>query len=156
MILAAHTRCFLEENKLIFSVSFLLPIILTEQFCVPKKFPQTLFTKCVHKKLTKSPQSINKKVFVSKCQNINDCTKVCTKSFHKICPKSVSTKDIHKKCIHFFFFQAVFMKSVHDRVNTSGGGGEGGRVKGRGGGREGKIKNIALIAQFSFCLYCPD
>ena len=37
MVLAAHMRCFFEENKLSFSLWFLLTIILAEQFIVPKK-----------------------------------------------------------------------------------------------------------------------
>ena len=37
LILAAHKRCFLEENKFCFSLCFLLTIISPEQFIVPKK-----------------------------------------------------------------------------------------------------------------------
>ena len=35
LILAAHRRCFLEENKFSFSLCFLLTIISAEQFIVP-------------------------------------------------------------------------------------------------------------------------
>ena len=35
LFLAAHRRCFLEENKLSFSLCFLLTIISAEQFIVP-------------------------------------------------------------------------------------------------------------------------
>ena len=50
LILAAHRRCFLEENKFSFSLCFLLTIISAEKFIVPKKCTQKVSTKSVHKK----------------------------------------------------------------------------------------------------------
>ena len=45
LILAAHRRCFLEEMKLSFPVTFLINVILAKQFIVPKMVKKSVYKK---------------------------------------------------------------------------------------------------------------
>ena len=108
LILAAHRRCFFEENKFSFLLCFLLTIILAEQFILHKKCPQKVYTKCVHKKCpqkvsTKSPHNkcshkVTTKRVHNKCKknSTKSVLKIVPKSGHKTCPQKVSTKSFHK------------------------------------------------------------
>ena len=98
LILAAHRRFVLEDNKLSFSLCFLLTIILAEQFFVIKKCPQKVST------TKKSTKSVDKK-----CPK-----KVPTKSVYKKCPQNVSTKRVHKNC-PLKCSQNMFTTSVHKK-----------------------------------------
>ena len=51
LILAAHRRSFLEENKFSFPVSFLTTVILAKKFIIANKCLQTVSTKSVLKKV---------------------------------------------------------------------------------------------------------
>jgi hypothetical protein len=126
LILAAHRRCFFEENKFSFLLCFLLTIILAEQFILHKKCPQKVYTKCVHKKC---PQKVSTKSPHNKCSHKvttkrvhNKCKKNSTKSVLKIVPKkwpqNVSTKSVHKK----------FPQKCGGWGLGEGGGGRGGDV----------------------------
>ena len=71
LILAAHRRCFLEENKL--SVSFCF-FVNHYKFIVPKKCPQKLSTKSPHKKC---PNEVSTKSVKKFTQNMGNNLVYC-------------------------------------------------------------------------------